>query len=395
MFGRGFLCLSLLLVLVNPHRVRGQANGIYADFTTSMGCFTCKLEYAFAPKTVANFIGLATGQRPWLDLSTGLAKTNPFYNGITFHRVITNFVIQAGSPKGDGTDGPGYFVPDEITTSLRFTKAYMLAMANSGTNSNGSQFFLTVSPQTGLNNGYTIFGELVGGTNTVLNINHVAVDANDKPLTNVSIQSVGIRRVGTAAQAFDINTNNLPFVTNLPLQFATVSTQISLAFSNRLYADNRLYSSTNLANWGGESLGIEIALPATNSIQITNDSPQRFFRMGQVQYATSTLSPKNLLNRRLVLTITSAPSRTVNIQFDSSRTGTFTSGSTTGSITDYNWTQEPYRGFLLVGFSTTIPVYYLNCDFSGTGGGRLSGTAYPNYPFTFGAYSLAGRFTVN
>src|SRR5947208_10392272 len=81
----------------------GQGNGIYADFTTSMGSFTCRLEYAISPKAVANFIGLATGQRAWLDLPTGRARTNAFYNGLLFHRVIPGFVIQAGSPNGQGT----------------------------------------------------------------------------------------------------------------------------------------------------------------------------------------------------------------------------------------------------------------------------------------------------
>src|SRR2546422_6869918 len=144
---RAVFSLPLFLIFPFAPRAFGQANGIYADFTTSMGSFTCKLEYAISPKAVANFIGLAAGQRPWLDLNNGRAKTNGFYNNLTFHRVVTNFVIQAGSPNGLGTDGPGYAVPDEISPALRFTNAFMLAMANSGTNSNGSQFFITVSPQ--------------------------------------------------------------------------------------------------------------------------------------------------------------------------------------------------------------------------------------------------------
>src|SRR5437588_9660722 len=106
------LCLALSSSPGFALRVLGQANGIYADFTTSMGSFTCKLEYAIAPRAVANFIGLATGQRPWLDLKTGGTRTTPFYDGLTFHRVVTNFVIQGGSPKGDGTDGPGYVFRD-------------------------------------------------------------------------------------------------------------------------------------------------------------------------------------------------------------------------------------------------------------------------------------------
>src|SRR5437867_7429312 len=238
---RMFLCSALCVSLGFAFRARAQANGIYADFTTSMGSFTCRLEYAIAPKAVANFIGLAAGQRPWLDLPLGLARTNAFYNGLLFHRVVAGFVIQAGSPNGQGTDGPGYAFPDEISPSLRFTNTGILAMANSGTNSNGSQFFITVTNRPDLNDRYTIFGELAGGTNVVIAISQVATNANSKPLTNVFIQNVGIRRVGTAAQAFDINAQNLPLVTNLPLAIANGTGQVSLTFSNRLYADNRLY----------------------------------------------------------------------------------------------------------------------------------------------------------
>ena len=112
--------------------VRAQyTNGIYAEFNTSMGSYTCRLEYAFAPKAVANFIGLANGQRAWLDLTNGLARTRPFYDGTTFHRVIAGFVIQGGSPNGFGTDGPGYQFTDEFTNSLRHDGFGVLSMANS------------------------------------------------------------------------------------------------------------------------------------------------------------------------------------------------------------------------------------------------------------------------
>src|SRR5438309_5209300 len=162
-FRRLVFCLPFVTVLIWGARAHGQANGIFADFTTSMGSFTCRLEYTIAPKAVANFIGLATGQRPWLDLPRGAARTNAFYNGLLFHRVVVGFVIQAGSPNGQGTAGPGYVFPDEISPSLRFTNTGILAMANTGTNSNGSQFFITVTNTPFLNDGYTIFGELAGG----------------------------------------------------------------------------------------------------------------------------------------------------------------------------------------------------------------------------------------
>src|SRR5215471_17873616 len=127
--GLGSLILSAL-------SAPAQTNGIFADFTTSMGNFTCQLSYSNAPKAVANFIALATGERPWLDLVTGQTRTNAFYDGLTFHRVISGFMDQGGSPNGKGTDGPGYAFTDEFSPLLNFNSPWILAMANSGPDSN-------------------------------------------------------------------------------------------------------------------------------------------------------------------------------------------------------------------------------------------------------------------
>ena len=372
----------------------GQTNGIFADFTTSMGSFTCRLEYAIAPKAVANFIGLATGQRPWLDLPRGAARTNAFYNGLLFHRVVAGFVIQAGSPNGQGTDGPGYVFPDEISPSLRFTNTGILAMANTGTNSNGSQFFITVTNTPFLNDGYTIFGELAGGTNVVIAISQVATNANSKPLTNVVIQNVLIRRVGSAAQAFDINAQNLPQVTNLPLKIANSSGQISLAFSNRLYADNRLYNSTNLAGWSPQMLGIEISSPVTNTIYRAVDRPFRFFSIAQVQYPSSTFAPKTLLARRVILNFNGGAG-TITNNFDGAGGGTYSyhtgTNNSQGTIDAYSWTQEPYRGDLWPIYFSALPFMTLQLNFTGNAGGIFNGTAY-NPPTSF---AVSGTFTLN
>jgi len=364
-------------------RALGQANGIYADFTTSMGSFTCRLEYAIAPKAVANFIGLATGARPWLDLPSGVARTNAFYNGLTFHRVVPGFVIQAGSPNGHGTDGPGYVFPDEISPALRFTNTGVLAMANTGTNSNGSQFFITATNTSSLNDRYTIFGELAGGTNVVLAINQVATNGDSQPLTNVYVQTVGIRRIGTSAQAFDIRAQNLPVVTNLPLHISSGIGQVSLSFSNRLYADNRLYSTTNFVSRIPEPLGIEISSPTTNTIAQSLDGPARFFSLAQIQYPSSTFAPKTVLSRRVALLFSGGNPMLTN-NFDSVGGGTYTfrnGGSTsTGTITNYTWTQEAYRGDLWpIYFSGVVPMtLYLN--FTGSTGGIFNGTAYGSPP---------------
>ena len=393
-FHRGLACsvmlgsLSLFTLLAN-----GQTNGIFADFTTRLGSFTCQLDYTNAPRTAANFIGLATGQRAWLDLASGLARTNAFYNGLTFHRVIAGFMCQGGSPNGLGTDGPGYAFTDEFSSHLVFDSFGVLAMANSGTNSNGSQFFITVAPFTSGNNTYTIFGRLMSGSNVVYAINHVATDLNDKPLTNVVIEQVNIRRVGSAAQAFNINAQGLPVVSNLFLKITTTASQAALTFTNRQFADNRLYSSTNLPGvWTSEALGIEIATPVTNTVQRAKDAPRRFYSMAQVQYASSTFAPKTLYGRTLTLNFTVGPGL-ITIVFNSSGGGTYTwAGQPSGTVVNYVWTQAPYRGSLRpLQLSALVPMS-LWLNFTSNTAGAISGTAY----FSDGSSgSVSGTFSLS
>ncbi len=385
----------LLLLSLSVPRVGAQGNGIYADFTTSLGAFTCQLDFTNAPRTVANFIGLATGQRPWLDLPSGRARTNAFYNGLTFHRVIAGFMVQGGSPNGLGTDGPGYAFTDEFSPGLVFDSFGVLAMANSGPNSDGSQFFVTVAPFTSGNNVYAIFGRLTSGSNVVYAINHVATDVNDKPQTTVTLQQVSIRRLGTAALAFDPNAQGLPLVTNLLLRISNNTSQVALTFTNRLYGDNRLYTSTNLAAWTSQSLGIETTASFTNRLQATNDTARKFFRLAQIQYTSSTFAPKTVYGKTLALVFTNGITGTATTGFDSAGGGSFTwSGGGSGTVS-YTWTQEPYRGRLLpIIFSSIIPPSYLTLNFSSSASGAFNGTTYPYYPYTFGAYPVAGTFSL-
>jgi len=178
-------------------------NGLYASIATTKGTFFCILRYDLVPRTVGNFVSLTDGSKDWLDYSKAAVVKKPFYNGLTFHRVVTNFVIQGGSPNGQGTDDPGYRFRDEITNSLSHNKAGILAMANSGPNSNGSQFYLTLGPQLFLDGHYSIFGAVVEGLNVVTNIGNVATDTNNRPLVPVYMTNVTILRIGTAASNFN------------------------------------------------------------------------------------------------------------------------------------------------------------------------------------------------
>jgi peptidyl-prolyl cis-trans isomerase A (cyclophilin A) len=167
---------------------------------STMGRMTCQTFDKVAPNAVANFVGLAEGTKDWTSaMGTVKHRGKPFYDGLTFHRVIPGFMVQGGDPVGDGTGDPGYFVDDEISPALTFNVAGRLAMANSGPNTNGSQFFITEAPQPDLDGHYTIFGQCdPHSVLLVASIARVPRNANDKPLTPVTINHVTIVRTGQA-----------------------------------------------------------------------------------------------------------------------------------------------------------------------------------------------------
>ncbi|MEY9214493.1 peptidylprolyl isomerase [Thermobifida halotolerans] len=172
-----------------------DTNGqLFARLNTTRGTVVVKLFPSEAPETVANFVGLAEGTKQWVDPRTGKPTTAKLYDGTVFHRVIKGFMIQGGDPLGNGRGGPGYKFKDEIHPSLKFDRPYLLAMANAGPNSNGSQFFVTVGTTDWLNGRHTIFGEVVEGSEVVKTISEVATDQMDKPLDPVVLQTVSIER---------------------------------------------------------------------------------------------------------------------------------------------------------------------------------------------------------
>lgn len=178
--------------------VSPQPTGPTAVFDTSMGRMTCKLFSMEAPKTVANFIGLAEGTKDWTNPATHQRMHNkPLYDGTIFHRVIPGFMIQGGDPLGTGEGDPGYTVPDEFDPNLNFDVAGRLAMANSGPGTDGSQFFITEAPYPTLDQHYTIFGQCDEHSVLVAqSIADVERDANDKPLQPVTLQKVTIVQDG-------------------------------------------------------------------------------------------------------------------------------------------------------------------------------------------------------
>jgi peptidyl-prolyl cis-trans isomerase A (cyclophilin A) len=166
-----------------------------AHFDTNLGKFTVELFEDKAPKTVANFAGLAEGSKEWTHPGTKEKKKGvPYYDGIVFHRVIEGFVIQGGDPLGKGYGGPGYNFEDEFHPSLKHDEAGILSMANAGPNTNGSQFFITLGPTPHLDRRHSVFGKVIEGMDVIKKIGTVRTDANDKPVEPVVMNKVTITR---------------------------------------------------------------------------------------------------------------------------------------------------------------------------------------------------------
>jgi peptidyl-prolyl cis-trans isomerase A (cyclophilin A) len=170
------------------------AEDVYATLSTTAGDIRLKLFPNHAPKTVANFVELAEGGKEWTNPNTGKTTTEKLYDGTVFHRVIPNFMIQGGDPLGRGRGGPGYRFADEFHPELAFSKPYLLAMANAGPGTNGSQFFITVAATEWLTAKHTIFGEVTKGTDVVDAIATTPTGPQDRPRTDVVLESVTIER---------------------------------------------------------------------------------------------------------------------------------------------------------------------------------------------------------
>jgi peptidyl-prolyl cis-trans isomerase A (cyclophilin A) len=191
---------SALSIAARPRQGVIVAQSIYATLHTSAGPIRIALFPDHAPKTVENFVGLVEGTKPYTDPRTGTQGAGPYYNGVIFHRVIANFMIQGGDPTGTGRGGPGYDFNDEPHPELVFNRPYLLAMANAGkrpdgSGTNGSQFFITVGPTPHLNFKHTIFGEVADeDSRRVVDAIATTKTVNDRPVQDVIIESVSIER---------------------------------------------------------------------------------------------------------------------------------------------------------------------------------------------------------
>jgi peptidyl-prolyl cis-trans isomerase A (cyclophilin A) len=294
---------------------------IYADVKTSKGDFTIQLSSetaAYAPQTAANFIRLAEGTTSWIDPITGQVKKEPYYNGVIFHRVIAGFMSQTGSRKGDGTDGPGYNFRDDFTEEMTHSEAYIVSMANSGPNTNGAQFFITASAQPSLNGVHSVFGMVIlydapedgtsddeVGRKVCDAINAVATDINDKPLEDVVIQSITIRRVGAWAQSFDEHAQGLPEVSAPLEQVDYQGSQVSLVVEQPASSLTRYCHTPDLNIWEvSEEIYRDHDDSPFSSIDVSSVSlnqDKHFFNVSQVAYETGVLWPSALTGKTLTI----------------------------------------------------------------------------------------------
>ncbi|WP_318570483.1 peptidylprolyl isomerase [Salinigranum marinum] len=170
----------------------GHPSARRATLHTTKGDITVELYSEKVPKTVANFVGLATGQREWEDPETGETRTDPLYEDVPFHRVIDDFMIQTGDPTGTGRGGPGYTFADEFHDDLRHDGPGVLSMANRGPDTNGSQFFITLAAQPHLDGRHAVFGRVTDGMDVVREIGSVPTDGADRPREEVRLASVDV-----------------------------------------------------------------------------------------------------------------------------------------------------------------------------------------------------------
>lgn len=339
-----------------------EFDGMWANFRmshggTPKGTFTAKLFYDKAPLTVGNFVNLAEGRQTFVDERNGTVVTRPYYNGLKCHRIIAGFMIQGGCPRGNGTSGPGYKFPDEFDSTLRHTVAGMLSMANSGVDTNGSQFFVTVAPTTHLDDKHSVFGQVVDGYNTVVQplstvptVNPAAQD--DRPVQDVIIEEVKIHRAGTAARALN---PPLPTLELVPLTAsAGAGGACLLDFPRSPFTGYDLFNSTNLSVWEVDELGSYGATtdssPINGKLVAPVGASKCFFRMARLNFQPL----PSLVGKRVVV---ESASLRVTYNLTTATTGTFnlfqTSGTNiSGDITSWSFTRTSlWDGNL----SATIP----------------------------------------
>jgi len=391
--------VAIALVCLAFFRPGNLSAQIYADVTVSggvSGTFTMTLEHTKAPVTVANFIGLATGKKGWLDFQTGGIRYDAFYNGLTFHRVIAGFVSQTGSRNGNGTDGPGYTFRDEIDPSLSHATAYTVAMANSGANTNGSQWYVTQGNQSSLDGSYSIFGTVTAGQTVCSALNAVTTDTSDRPVTPVTISSIKV--YGPSLAGFNLNPTGLPKVLNGGTVMKAASSTFSLGYDHKPYSTYLGFHSPDLSGWSSfiSSSYFHSLPPAAGDIDVTSlaTGSKHFYRLARVDYSSCYTAPVSIEGKTLRfpgLFGTSYVTLTMNAAGTGGTYQYLFSGSSaqSGSITSvtYQNNGSPYSADLFVTWDTSVQIALDVLNFSTANGGKFTGrsnlTSFPTISGSF------------
>ena len=379
-----------------------SADGLYATFQTTEGTFTIELAFEKAPMTVANFVGLAEGSRAWVDFEKGQASTEPFFDGLKIPRADPGFVIQMGSPDNTVGGGPGYRFGDEFHPDLTHAGPGIVSMANSGANTNGSQFFITLAAATSLDRKHAVFGSVVEGLDIVQAIGLLAGGT-------VTIQSVTITRTGAAATAFDVSAWGLPVVkkSSVELDATAAPAAFFLNYLPEPFTQYYGFNSTDLNQWGEtfrdsfvEDLSVE---PVDVTAQVAGQD-QHFFKLIAADYVSV---PASLNGSTLELSlISSNPDQILTMNFTGeprsqsdydNPLGIFTivtdgEADLSGGIGAYYWSKEYHRarlGILLEGF--VDPFYFLT-SFRPDGTGVFTG--YRQLEDSSGPFPYYGGLTL-
>lgn len=397
---RLFLTLLLPVTIV----ATPTEDGIFAVFETNQGSFTCKLDYERVPMVVANFVGLAEGTRPWIDLETMAIQRRPFYDGLTFHRVIDGFMIQGGSPNGLGTDGPGYQFPDQMHPDLIHEGVGVLSMANSGLDTNGSQFFVTVMDTWWLDYRHAVFGRVVEGYPIVEAISKVPVGQNDRPVDPVVVHSVTIVRNGAAAQAFDVDAHGLPRIFEAEKQILTEGDSMQVRVATPPRRTFAISKSEDMKSWHGSTATLAADGDDWGNFDVTEEAADKeriFFQVAEVDRSVipDAIFPESLVGKTLDLDVVSEDLRIVlypdDVRTDQNQgswLGKGDVGDNKGHNLDYIWFQERSRGviyFVVQGF----PQINLDLLFLDEESGTFSGYVVnpPAYPTVNGTFTLRPR----
>ncbi|MGK0190082.1 MAG: cyclophilin family peptidyl-prolyl cis-trans isomerase [Verrucomicrobiales bacterium] len=352
---------------------------IFADFETSGGSFTIEMFHEDQPVAVASFIGLADGSRPWLDFETlEIQNGIPFYNGIKFHRVIKDFMIQGGSRNGVGTDNPGYSFGDRFAREEEGSLVHphdqqgLISMANSGLNTNGSQFFITDAPTPWLDGLHIVFGQIAAGPAGSLEDGITAITAmnntpveGSSPIDDLVIQSITIRRVGDAALTFDIDAQGLPVLT-APAARLTVSPtpgespQIDLHYTKPALSQVDVLASDDMRTWSTQKAKFYYQSDSSTDdlSQVYNDNDAMFFRLLKIDYSQTPLTggPASIANATVKFDFDSIFDIDVTInEAGTGGTWTRTDGNGSGTLqsTAYTQTAVPYS--LTISYNDLVP----------------------------------------